>query len=245
MHDPLQPPRAVPAPADSASAGGVRIRRMGLQDLSYVVAAHQAEFGDGFFARLGPRFLARYYRTFLDGPTAVAIIAEGDGAPCGYLTGVVESRRHRALLLRYHGAGLAAHGCVAMLRHPRLAFTFVVTRSSKYLRGVRHGLSSGAPSVSPSPEGRTAVLTHIVVDEPHRDRGVGSQLLNHFVSDAAESGCARAALVTATGTSGAASFYEAHGWTRCGSVSTPEGKPLWRYAISLPGGPVERRPDAR
>lgn len=226
---------------------------MGLQDLSYVVDTHRAEFGDGFFARLGPRFLARYYRTFLDGPTAVAVIAESEGTPRGYLVGVLQPRQHRALLLRYHGVGLAAHGTVAMIRHPRMGLTFLFTRSSRYVQGVKRGLRSRAPAAdsgpgsgsAAEPAGETAVLTQVVVDRRHRARGVGTRLLNHFRTEAEQAGCTEAALVTVAGSSGAGAFYEAHGWTRSGSVTTPEGKSLWKYAISLPAGPSGSRQGVR
>ena len=231
--------RAVPAPV-SKPADTVVLRRMGLQDLAFVVDAHIAHFGDGFFARLGPRFLARYYRTFLDGPTAVAVIAENGGDPCGYLTGVLHTRQHRTLLLRYHGPALAARGCVAMLRHPRAGLTFVATRLPRYVRGLRRDLKPTAPSpgtpirpnASTSP-GDTAVLTYVVVAEPRRFRGGGTRLVNYFLDEATNAGCATAALVTLADPSGAAAFYEARGWTRRDSVTTADGKRLWRYTLNL------------
>lgn len=197
-----------------------------------------AHFRDGFFARLGPRFLARYYRTFLDGPTAVAVIAQNDGAPCGYLTGVLHTRQHRNLLLRYHGQGLAVRGCAAMLRHPGTALTFVATRLPRYARGLRRGLRPTAPTshsatIGASGRGETAVLTHVVVAEPRRLRGVGTQLVDYFVAEATQAGCATAALVTLVDPDGAAAFYESRGWTKGNTVATTDGKPLWRYTKSL------------
>lgn len=207
------------------------LRRMGLQDLAFVVDAHQAHFGDGFFARLGTGFLTRYYRTFLDGPTAVAVIAEHDGTPCGYLTGVLHTRQHRQLLLRYHGPGLAVRGCTAMLRHPRTGVAFVATRLTRYTRGLKRGLRT--TTTEPTSLGQTAVLTHVVVSEPRRHRGVGTRLVDHFLNEATQAGCSTAALVTLAAPTGAAAFYEARGWTRRDRVTTPEGKPLWRYTKTL------------
>lgn len=213
---------------------------MGLQDLPFVVDAHLAHFADGFFARLGPRFLARYYRTFLDGPTAVAVIAENDGAPCGYLTGVLRTAQHRNLLLRYHGPGLAVRGSAAMVRHPRAGLTFVATRLLRYVRGLRRSLTPTRPTPSaPEPTsasadvGSTAVLTHVVVTEPRRSRGVGTRLVDRFLDEATQAGCSTAALVTLADPTGAAAFYEARGWTRGDTVTTPDGRSLWRYALNL------------
>lgn len=218
----------------------VALRRMGLQDLPFVVEAHLAHFGDGFFARLGPRFLGRYYRTFLDGPTAVAVIAETDGAPCGYLTGILHTRQHRTLLLRYHGTGLALSGCAAMMRRPRVGLTFVATRLPRYVRGLRRSLmrtalDAGAPerSADATTVGAPAVLSHVVVSEPRRLRGVGTRLVEHFLSEARQAGCSTAALVTLADPDGASAFYEARRWTRRSSLTTPDGKPLWRYTANL------------
>ena len=239
------PARArTPTPTPTAVAGhGLALRRMGLQDLPFVVAAHRQHFGDGFFARLGPRFLARYYRTFLDGPTAVAVIAECSGEPCGYLTGILRTRQHRRLLLRYHGPGLAVAGCSAMLRHPATGLTFLTTRLPRYVRGLRRALDRRPTIATPEPPnsagspdilvGDVAVLTHVVVSEPRRHRGVGTRLVDYFVNEAVNAGCAHAVLVTLADRAGAAAFYEGAGWTRHGSVTTVDGKPLWRYTLPL------------
>lgn len=222
---------------------GFALRRMGLQDLPFVVAAHRQHFADGFFARLGPRFLARYYRTFLDGPTAVAVVAERAGEPCGYLTGILRTRQHRRLLLRYHGPGLAVAGCSAMLRHPAAGLTFLTTRLPRYVRGLhraldrRPSIESSAPSdaggLPATLVGDVAVLTHVVVSEPRRHRGVGTRLVDYFVNEALSAGCAHAVLVTLADREGAAAFYERRGWTRHGGVITVNGKPLWRYTLPL------------
>jgi len=47
---------------------GLRIRFMDPEDLPFVIAEHLGHFPDGFFARLGPKFLAAYTRTYLTGP---------------------------------------------------------------------------------------------------------------------------------------------------------------------------------
>ena len=232
-------PVPVTEPADATDV--VVLRRMGLQDLAFVVDAHIAHFGDGFFARLGPRFLARYYRTFLDGPTAVAIIAENGGTPCGYLAGILHTRQHRALLLRYHGPGLVFRGSAAMLRHPRTGITFVATRLPRYVRSFRRSLKLTVSDRTNAPEQRAdsagvcdpAVLSHVVVSEPRRLRGVGTRLVDHFLDEAAQAGCATASLVTLAEPTGAAAFYGARGWTKRDSFTTPDGKPLWCYTLDL------------
>ena len=235
------PDHASPAavtPPDPAA-----LRRMGLEDLPYVVRAHANHFPDGLFARLGPRFLTRYYRTFLDGPTAVAVIAEVDGSPAGYLTGVLRTRQHRQLLLRHHGPALAVTGCAALVRRPRVAYTFIATRLPRYVQGLKRDLGGPAAVHAATPPGtpthaanlaaETAVLSNVVVDGPRRHRGLGTRLVQHFLTQATDAGCSCAALVTVAET-GAGKFYEHLGWTRAGGTVTAEGTALWRYNITLP-----------
>lgn len=220
------------------------LRRMGLQDLPYVVRTHLERFPQGFFARLGPGFLARYYRTFLDGPTAVAVVAEVEGEAVGYLTGVLRPPEHRQLLLRYHGPGLTIAACAAMLRRPRVALGFVFTRLPHYARRIGRDLcQSRTPRPATRPEadrrvGPTAVLTHVVVAEPRRRRGLGRRLVDHFLEEADAAGCASAALVTPA-EMGAAAFYERIGWIRAGEIDTREGLRLCRYTTALQAHAVD------
>lgn len=73
---------------------------MARRDIAFVTTEHRAHFPENVMGRLGRPFLRRYYTTFLDTPYAVAIVAEVDGRPCGYLVGILDTGAHRKLLLR-------------------------------------------------------------------------------------------------------------------------------------------------
>lgn len=212
-------------------AWGVRLRRMGLHDLPFVVEQHISCFPEGFFARLGPRFLTRYYRTFLDGPLSTALVAELDGTVCGYLVGVFEPRHHRRLLLTHHGRSLAGSACLSLVVRPRLAFTFVVTRGRRYYTAwVRdRGKASDALPVLDS----VAVLTHVAVTPGSRGAGTGTALVRRFLEEAGAAGRSDACLVTLAGLAGAGAFYERRGWACTAERRAEDGRHLRYYRIRL------------
>ncbi|WP_106432594.1 GNAT family N-acetyltransferase [Streptomyces zinciresistens] len=206
-------------------------------DLPFVVAEHLGHFPDGFFARLGPRFLAAYTRTYLSGPDARAYTAEIGGQPVGFLVGVTDPAAHRRHVLRDHGRGLLLRALGSLSVRPRLALHFLRTRLVRYCRKlIPNRAARRAPAAGPAaaPPGVTAVLAHVVVAEHARSRGIGAALIARFVEDAAEAGCARVTLVTAA-EGGAGAYYEWLGWLRQGETHTPDGRHLLTYDFPLNG----------
>ena len=204
---------------------------MGLQDLPYVAGVHSHHFPHGFFARLGRRFLTRYYRTFLDGPSATALVAEVDGEVTGFLAGVLAGPQHRHLVLKHHGAALACAAVIGMARHPAVAVTFLSTRVRRYASSLaRH--RKGVPH-APLGSESLAVLTHMVVTQRQRRRGIGTELVNRFLVEAYEAGCTRACLVTLDGPQGAGPFYERLQWRRTATTTQRDGRDLLHYELTF------------
>ncbi|WP_051859918.1 GNAT family N-acetyltransferase [Streptomyces anulatus] len=213
--------------------GGVRIRLMEPDDLPFVVAEHLGHFPEGFFARLGPRFLAAYNRAYLTSPDARAYTAETGGQPVGFLVGVTDPAAHRRHVLRDHGRGLLLRALGSLCVRPRLAVHFIRTRLARYCRKlIPHRAARQAPAGAPS--GVTAVLAHVVVAEHARSRGIGAALIARFVEDAADADCARVTLVTVA-EGGAGPYYEWLGWLRQGETRTPDGRRLLTYDFPLNG----------
>ncbi|GGZ98852.1 GNAT family N-acetyltransferase [Streptomyces bluensis] len=214
---------------------GCAVRPMEPEDLHFVVTEHRAHFPDGFFARLGPRYLAAYTRTYLTSPHARAYIAEADGLPVGFLVGVTDPAAHRQHLVRTHGRRLALHACASLTVRPRLALHFLRTRLGRYARKLlparRDPAQQPAP-VAPRP-GVTAVLAHVAILGRVRSLGLGSALIRRFTDEAATAGCARVSLVTAAGPDGAGRYYERLGWQHVGETRTPEGRALLTYEYDL------------
>ena len=217
---------------DTPALGSARfqLRRMGLQDLHVVTDMHMAEFREGFFVRLGARFLRRYYRTFLDGPLATALVCESDGAVCGYLVGVLDPTEHRRLLIRHHGPALAVIALASLIWQPGLALHFLRTRARRYLRALVK--QTGAAPAASQPT-RLAVLTYVAVDPSLRGQGIGSALVGHFLGKAAAAGCSAVCLVTVSGDGGAGDFYASQGWVHVGERRRSDGRCLDHYRYLL------------
>jgi GNAT superfamily N-acetyltransferase len=229
-----EPGGAKPGPSavtalSAAPPVDLRLRTMGAEDLPFVVDEHRHHFPDGFFARLGPKFLREYYRAFLTEPGARATIAEVEGEPAGYLVGVTDPAAHRDHVLRRYGRTLVRRALASMLAHPSLAWRFVRTRLGLYARKLLRRRRPAPAGPSGGSSHATAVLTAVAVAPEAQSQGIGSALIDRFEAQVAEAGCDRLALVTAAGDDGAGPYYEHRGWEARGERQTPDGLVLTAY----------------
>lgn len=194
------------------------VRRMTTEDAAWAAALHAEALPHGFFARLGTRFLAGYYDSFIASPHAVAFITESPYGPGGMLVGTVRNSLHYSWVLRRRGLQLVGRGIAAMLVNPRVMLLFVRTRLVWYLGGLlrfaRRGLAGMFRSQPPGAARRQpAVLTHVAVSPEARGTGAGSALVGAFTQAASAAGCSEAVLVTLAGPAGSGPFYRRLGWT--------------------------------
>lgn len=195
-------------------------------DVDFVTDEHRTNFPENAMGRLGGPFLRRYYRTFLDTPYAVAVIAETDGHSRGYLVGILDTRAHRELLLRRHWAPLAATALYGGLRHPGLAGGLLARRV-----GLRFRRRRGAGVTAPP--AKVAVLSHIATVKEMRGKGVGRTLVTHFVERSRAAGADRISLATLDGAEGAGPFYASQGWHLNSRRQTFDGRWIRLYDLEL------------
>lgn len=217
------------------------VRPMEKSEVRFAASEHLACFPEGFFARLGARFLRGYYRSFLDSEDACALVAVADDQPVGYLTGMTSPTRHRAHVLRVHRARLVLLGLSALSVRPLLMAEFMRLRARRYWKKVftPDGSleSSAVPGTSvPSGRGRaggterrSAILSHVIVTARFRERGVGEALITEFVRRAGRAGCEQVLLVTESG-GPATRFYRHRCWSPVGERRTHEGRSLTTYS---------------
>ena len=206
----------------------VLTRRMGLADLEFVVDEHLAHFPDNVFGQMGRRFLTEYYRTFLDGPHADAVVTVAEGARVGYLVGVLDVREHRRLVRRFHFRRLAWYAAAALARRPRMAAGLVRRRISVRLTALRSRarVTSGASE-------RIAVLSHVAVRSEARGLGLGTSMILQFVERAQDAGAHTVSVATRAGEAGAGDLYQQLGWRLVRERTTFDGRRIALLDLDL------------
>lgn len=195
----------------------IAVRRAVREDVAGLARLHAAGLPDGFFARLGPAFLAVYLRTFLDGPDGVALVARDGDEVIGFVVGATRARRHSRWMVRRRGLRLAWRAMLAMLARPAVLLTFLRTRLGRYVRGLLKRLVPRSVAGSAQGSGEDlAVLLHVVVDGDARGRGIGGMLVERFVDELRDRGVSEVRLVT-DADEGAGALYRRLGWTRLGN----------------------------
>lgn len=206
---------------------GVSLNDLDTQHLGFAVDLHLGQLQAGLFPKLGPRFLAGYYRSFLESPYGLGLVAELDGTPVGYLVGTTDNAAHYRWVLRHRGVALALVAALPLVRQPKLARHFLRTRVRRYIRGGRLLLArTPERSASASAEPRRAVLTHVAVVPTTRRSGAGRRLVDGFVDRAGGDDAHTVAVVTALGPDGASAFYQRLGWTVLRESVDADGEPV-------------------
>ncbi len=206
----------------------VATRRMGLADLGFVVDQHLEHFPENVFGQLGRRFLTEYYRTFLDGPHAEAVVAVIEGVPVGFLVGILDVREHRRLVRRFHARRLAWHAAAALTRRPRMAVGLLRRRVAVRFGRLREAAAHGTPAADV-----IAVLSHVAVVQDRRGFGVGTRLIQQFVDQAHVAGAHTVSLATRAGAVGAGALYESLGWQLVSERDTFDGRRIALYDLDL------------
>ncbi|MFY1693063.1 GNAT family N-acetyltransferase [Plantactinospora sp. WMMB782] len=208
-------------------------------DLRVIAHSHVALLPVGLFPSLGARFVRRWQRTFLDsrhglGYVVVDTAAPGDGI-VGFLLGTTDQAAHMAALLtdRRTVASLAVAGVGALLCRPRVAARLLRSRAWPWVRQLSRRRAAGAPPNSSRPSPQVAVMIALAVHPEWRGSGLGETLVARFVEDARHAGAGTAELVTPTGPTGAATFYERLGWEAGPYRQTRDGDGLRGYRLHL------------
>lgn len=204
--------------------GGVQIRPLRGADLAWTAALQREALPHGFFARLGTRVLRDYQRTFLDSPYGIALAAEADGEPLGFLVGTADADAHREWVFRRRRARMLAAGLPALAAHPRVLARFVRTRAARYLGRLAKTAAPGQTLADPPPAGPRAVLTHVAVDPGRRRSGAGRALADAFLAEAHARGATHARLTTLHDDRGAEDFWAALGWSKGAVVTDDDGR---------------------
>jgi ribosomal protein S18 acetylase RimI-like enzyme len=238
------PPKVEPLPPTPQIR---RIRPAGRADLAHTARLHEDELPEGFFARIGWRFLRAYHAAFARSPQATVLVAEDeDGRPRGMLVGTLDNAAHYRWTMRRQGLRLVAAGLRGLVTRPPLAAEFIRTRVGRYGRAVARQLRPGgapggaSPAAPAAPDAskpgaaaaKVAVLTHVAVAEDARGAGAGRRLVQGFVDRARSAGADEVRLITEAD-GHAARFYRSLGWRRRARRRASDGSEVEEYVQPL------------
>ena len=203
----------------SELAGQYQLRPMRMVEVEAVVHVHMSSFANFFLTFLGTAFLKELYAGTINDSSGIAIVAEFDGAVCGFVTGTVASSGfyRRLILQRWWKFGLA---CVTPVIKrpaivPRLLRAFTMPGQTAHKQGC-------------------GTLMSIAVSPDAKGKGIGRVLVLAFLREAARRGVKQVDLTTdAVGNEAVNGFYADLGFVCERVFTTPEGREMreWVYFI--------------
>ena len=242
------------------SAFGLRPLRP--EDVAASARLHQEVLGTEFLGRCGDGFVRLYHRAWLESPVSLALTAvDESGELVGVLLGAFEPETHYRTMVRKQGPVLALRLVVRAASHPSFARELVATRAVRYARGVTRILAAALPlppcrhqtlsapggsdtrasrgdsdSIPRSDGGiRTpsvGEITHVMVRQDARGRGVGRALLEEARRVCKNAGLNELVLVTPPDLA-ARTFYEHLGWRYAGKLTSRSDEDFVRYRLPL------------
>lgn len=126
------------------------VRRLESPDLPFVVNQHLQNVPEGFFARLGTRFLTGYYLSYCTDSSACSVVAVDGDEAVGFLVGTPDP----SVTVNTHcaptGDPCSVRPSVALIRQPRLAALFLRTRAVRYARNLLSNTDAPRPRLQPT-----------------------------------------------------------------------------------------------
>jgi len=197
-------PGSAAGPAGGAGDDPTPLRAGRPDDAAAVAALHAGLITEGFLSSLGPRFLARLYRRIALGPGSFILVAEGDGAPVGFIAGAVAlSRLYRTFLVR--------DGVAAFLSAP-VRLTGALPRVLETLRHGRNG-----------PATKGAELLAVAVDPAWRGRHLGQRLVAAFLDELEHRRVSDAHVVVGSDNAAAIAMYRRAGFAPAATFEMHRG----------------------
>jgi glycosyltransferase involved in cell wall biosynthesis/ribosomal protein S18 acetylase RimI-like enzyme len=191
---------------DPRPAAEVRVRPARPEEAAAMARLHRRSMPTAFLPRLGDGFLRQLYRTAIEDPKTVALVAERDGAFAGFAMATPSVRGFYRRFATRRGALAAA------LASPRLARPSVIRRA-------RETAAYGNGRLD-LPE---AELLSIAVAETARGRGVGRALEAEIREGLGDKGVSRFKVIVGADNVAANKFYAACGYSIAGETAVHEG----------------------
>ena len=201
-----------------------RIRSASPKDVSAIVGVHLRSFEGFFLTFLGPAFLHQLYSAILADPSGIAFVLEDEQGICGFVAGTGQPSGFYRRLLRQRWWRFALASVAPVFKRPSVI--------PRLLRAF------SMPRQVAQEEGRGTLMSIAVLPEA-QGKGVGKALVHAFLKEAARRGLRQVDLTTDRDNNEATNhFYQSLGFIFERTFTTPEGRAMNEYVISLPGNDV-------
>src|SRR5579863_7271670 len=184
-------------------------------DLTEVVSVHIRSFSGFFLSKMGPRFLRCLYEEILNDPSGIALVCRHGLIVRGFVAGTTEPRGFYRRLMARRWVRFALASFVPVLKHPqiapRLLDAFRKTQEQPDYKGL-------------------GLLMSIAVDPELQHGGVGTALVQAFLTECRKRGLASVHLTTdLSGNARVNRFYSKMGFTVSRVVTTRQGRVMNDY----------------
>jgi len=196
------------------------IRPMTHADCQEVVSVHIESFPGFFLTFLGPAFLHLLYVSICKSTDSVALVAECDkGKILGFVVGVSDQVNYYRNLIALQKWRFARAALMATIRKPSII--------PRLIRALKHPKEVERYAAK-------ACLLSIAVRPQGQGLGVGKQLIRDFCDELANRGVKSVCLTTDRDSNEKVnSFYRRLGFKLVRSYTTPEGRRMNEYKITL------------
>lgn len=215
----------------SAAQGKVRIATS--RDVPAVADLHCAAIDEGFLSTLGDRFLSRLYARIVASPHGFLLVADhpppGDPAQgiAGFVAGSADiGRLYREFFWRDGASVVASSGARLARSLPQVVETL------RY--GTTDDAARSGTSEPDRPSDETELLS-LAVDGRTRGRGVGTALVEAFLSTASAAGAASARVVVGARNDRAIALYARAGFSEATRLEVHPGRESRVMRMSLTG----------
>lgn len=197
--------------AGQPSSHAIELRPLRESDARRAAEMHTQAFPSFFLSSLGSAFLRELYAAFARDDRVVAVAATSDSEILAVAAGPLEPAGFFKKLARRNAVRFALAAAPAVLRRPSIACR--VMRGINY-RGTKNPVGG-------------ALLSTLSVSPRAQRLGLGTQILEYWMSEVCKRGVTTAHLTTDRyDNSGTIEFYERSGWMTCDTHVTPEGREM-------------------
>jgi ribosomal protein S18 acetylase RimI-like enzyme len=195
------------------------IRTMTSIDCDRVVCIHLDAFKGFFLSFLGSRFLSAFYHAVIGDSSGITLIIENEGRMTGFVFGTTQPAGLYSRLLRRKWLQFAWAAFPAFLHHPAI------------LPRLLRAFSTPKQKL---PAENCATLMSIAVAPTSQGQGIGKLLAQAFIDEARARGSQYVNLTTDAVNNDAANyFYQSLGFHQVRKFTTPEGRIMNEYLISV------------